>query len=188
MSSSRSTGCGGLIALGLLALAIIIVKFVVGVLIETWPWWLLLFPTVASVVLAKNRPLRKAVIASFIHEDVEPNISRARRKAAFTSALVAVVLTLFCLSEAGVDNLQWWLAPIVLFLVAIRLYALDCQSRKRPRFQRALSDNLFELLAIASVVLVAYTIALVWLSRLPLDDMTLAKLRMLEAKVGSIHK
>jgi len=188
MSSSRNTGCGGLIALGLLALAIIIVKFVVGVLIATWPWWLLLFPMIAMLVLAKNRPLRKAVIASFIQEDVQPNISRARRKAAFTAALVAVVSTLFCLSEAGVDNLQWWLVPILLFLVATRLYALDCQSRKRPRFQRALCDNLFEILAIASVVLVAYTIALVWLSRLPLDDMTLAKLRTLEAKVESIHK
>jgi hypothetical protein len=179
--SRQTGGCGGLLLLFLFCAAI-------GALVETWPWWLLLFPLVSIIVLATNPQLRKKVWAAFRDGEVDPDTARSREKAARRVGVLGAIAAFVCVVGVGLSDLQWWLIPILLFIPAIRLYAMDCKSRKWPLLQRALSDNLLEFLVIAGIVLVAYAIALAKFSALPLNDMTLGKLQGLEGMVEAKHK
>ncbi len=104
------------------------------------------------------------------------------------SSVIAGFAVFCCLEGVQLEDLQWWLIPIFLLIPAIRLYAMDCNGRKWPLLQHPLCDNLLELLVITGLVLVAYTIALGRFSNLPLDSMTLEKLRGLEERVEAKHK
>jgi hypothetical protein len=179
--SRQAGGCGGLLLLFLFCAAI-------WVLVETWPWWLLLFPLVSTIVLATNPQLRNKVWAAFRDEKVDPDTARSREKAAQRVGVLGAIAACVCAVGVGLSDLQWWLIPILLFIPAIRLYAMDCKSRKWPLLQRALCDNLLEFILIAGIVLVAYTIALAKFGALPLNDMTLGKLQALEETVEAQHK
>jgi hypothetical protein len=179
--SRQGGGCGSLLVLVLLC--------AVGwVLVATWPWWLLLFPLVAIVVLATNPQLRNKVLAAFRDEEVDLETARIRGRVARRVGALGAIAAFFCLVGAGLDDLQWLLIPILLLIPAIRLYAMDCKSRKWPLLQRALCDHLLEFFVIAGTVLVAYTIALGKFRALPLDDTTLGKLRSLEEVAEAKHK
>jgi hypothetical protein len=179
--SRQAGGCGSLLFLVLFCAAI-------WALVETWPWWLLLFPLVSIVVLATNPQLRNKVWAAFRDEDVDPDTARIRGKVARRVGVLGAIAAFVCLVGAGLSDSQWWLIPIVLLIPAIRLYAMDCRSRKWPLLQRALCDNLLEFIVIAGIVLVVYTIALAKFGALPLNDMTLGKLQGLEEAVEAKHK
>jgi hypothetical protein len=55
--SRQAGGCGSLLFLVLFCAAI-------WALVETWPWWLLLFPLVSIIVLAADPQLRNKVCAA----------------------------------------------------------------------------------------------------------------------------
>jgi hypothetical protein len=185
MSSHHNASGGGFIIL-LLFIGLI------WLLVVTWPWWLLAPPFIGLIVLltfvVKDRILRQQIIAGFKREEVGPEAAQARRILMYGLFITGGVSALVCLLATGADDVQWWLVPLILISPALRLCSLSSKSSKWPRMQRAISENLFELLVIASVVLLAYTIVLWRFHTIVLDDQTLEKLTEWDKKIQEAHE
>jgi len=178
---SRHSGGGG-------GCALIVLVALGWLLIVTWPWWLLLVPTIGIVVLIVNKTLRIRIVTAFKDEDVDAETARIRKRMMRSLVVLGAISVFFCLLEAGLDEMQWWLIPLLYLTLAIRLYAMGCKSHKWPLLQRAFCDNLLELALIISAVLIAYTLVLWRFHALPLDAMTLKKLTDLEKEIETTHK
>lgn len=161
---------------------------VIWLLIVTWPWWLLALPVIGLIVVLKRRTLRQQIITGFKREEVSPEAAKVRLVTMYVLFILGGTSALVCLLAAGTDGVQWWLVPLILTIPALHLCALSSKSSKWPRLQRALSENILELLVIAGVVLLAYTIALWRFHTRALDDQTLERLTEWDKKVQEVHE
>ncbi len=170
------------------SLVILILVVFVWLLRVTWPWWLLL-PLVGALVALAIRPaFRNRVRVVFWHEDVAPEIALFRRRAARTLFVIGIITTAICSFTVRFENLPWWLIPLVLIGLALRLRALSPFDGRGARFNKALCANLTELLSITVIVLACYSLALFCLQAVSLDNTTLGKLTAWEGRVAATHE
>lgn len=171
---------GGIIMLLLIAF--------IWLLVETWPWWLLVPPVVILLVLAFKPSLRRKVATAFKCEGVEPDIASFRKRVMWTLFVIGAISTLVCALGTGLNNAEWWLIPLFLIAPMLRLCSLSIDRGRWHRLKRALCENLAELLFITGTVLAFYSVALWWFQTLPLDEMTIGKLKELDRKLQEIHE
>jgi hypothetical protein len=160
----------------------------VWLLIVTWPWCLLLLPVLVLISLAKSPKLRSNLRASFTRETIEPEIVTFRNSLMALLFVFGAISAVICAFTVGLDNIGWWLIPLALLALAIRLRALSIELGRWPRLQRALCDNLLELMVIAGIALSVYWLALLWFKTAPLDTVTLQTLIEWDKKVHETHE
>jgi len=93
---------------------------------------------VFCVALVTRPKLRSKVKTSLSREDVEPDIARFRKVLMFCFLGLGVISAIISISAVGLENLEWWLIPLTLVALAIRLLALSVQHGRWPRLQTAI--------------------------------------------------
>jgi hypothetical protein len=178
---SSSGGSGGSIVL-LLFIGLI------WLLAETWPWCLLAIPSILLILLICSNRFRQRFTRSFDKKASYPEIVGFRRRLAWTFLISGCVSAIACSIGVDSSDLRWWLVPVALVALVLRLFELSPAKGRRSRVRGALCTNLRELFNIAAVVLSLYAIALLWLSRLPLETTTLEELQRWEEYVQKAHE
>jgi hypothetical protein len=123
-----------------------------------------------------------------MREKVEPDIANFRQTLMRALFLLGAISAFICCFDVGLEKLEWWLIPLPLLVLALRLRSLSIQGGRLPRLQRALCSNLLELLLIAFIVLVLYAVALWWFQSVPLNAVTLQTLREWDKHIEDTHK
>ena len=169
-------------------LSLLLVAGVIWLLVITWPWWLLVPPLLTLFFLIKTPESINKTKNSFLHEEVDSQTASFRSDFMVGLFAFGTLSAAICIFTIGLDNLEWWLIPLLAFSMAIRLRALSAQPGNLLRFRRALYDNIFELTVLAGVVLVGYSLAVVKLQTAPLDSMTLQSLMDWDDRVQRLHE
>jgi hypothetical protein len=157
------------------------------VLFEAWPWDLLLPIAGYLVALIAKPGLRKKFWLSFTKSDVDTETGKHRSVLMRILFAAAVLATFVCVDYFSTENFTWCLIPLSFLCLSYRLRSLRKLAGRWIRLRTALTENIFELLFIAFIVLAIYSSALVWLRNLPLENTTLGTLRLWDERVKSIH-
>jgi len=159
------------------------------VLLFTWPWWLLAIPFIVLIPVFRVQKLKEALYKSFSNGIGDVEVNKVRKAVLRALFLLGVGTAFICLLEdVHLYNLAWALFPVLCLCISYRLRSFSVQDKRWPRLRRAVYTNLFEFLAISVAVLGVYSVLMLWLRSLPLDDVTLEKLMRWDERVQAVHE
>lgn len=167
---------------------LVILIGVVWIVLATLPWSAYIILAVAVACIIGNRNFRQNVIDAFTTEVVRPSAANLRHVLLYLLFILGGASAFVCIFWIEADEAYLWLVPLLLLSLAFRLWALSAKSGRWHNLQIAFSENMLEMLVIAGLVILVYSIALWQFHAVALDSMTLAKLKEWDRYVYEKHE
>ena len=166
---------------------LVILIGVVWIILATLPWSAYIILAILVACIIGNHNFRGNLIDAFSTEIVSPSAASLRHALLYLLFILGGASAFVCIFWIEADEAYLWLVPLLLMILAFRLWSLSATGRWED-LEIAFSKNMLELLVITGLVILAYSIALWRFHSVALDSMTLEKLKDWDKYVYEKHE